>query len=49
MSTKQDVLLFLYDRSEDISKELMKLFEFLLVKLRDNKNLLLLRCDVKLN
>ena len=49
MSTKQDVLLFLYDRSEHISKELMKLFEFLLVKLRDNKNLLLLRCDVKLN
>lgn len=49
MGTSQDVLLFLYDRSEQISKELMSLFEFLLLKLRDNKNLLLLRCDVKLN
>jgi hypothetical protein len=27
----------------------MKLFEFLLLKLKDNKNLLLLRCDVGLN
>lgn len=49
MGTKQDVLLFLYDKSEPISKELMKLFEFLLLKLKDNKNLLLLRCDVGLN
>ena len=49
MSTNQDVLLFLYDRKEQISKELMSLFEFLLLKLKDNKNLLLLRCDIKLN
>lgn len=49
MSTNQDVLLFLYNKSEQISKELMHLFEFLLVKLKNNKNLLLLRCDVKLN
>jgi hypothetical protein len=49
MSTNQDVLIFLYDRSEQISKELMNLFEFLLVKLKKNKNLLLLRCDIKLN
>lgn len=49
MSTNQDVVLFLYDRKEQISKELMSLFEFLLVKLKDNKNLLLLRCDIKLN
>jgi hypothetical protein len=49
MSTNQDVILFLYNKSEQISKELMHLFEFLLVKLKNNKNLLLLRCDVKLN
>lgn len=49
MGTAQDVLLFLYDKSQPISKELMKLFEFLLLKLKDNRNLLLLRCDVALN
>lgn len=49
MGTSQDVLLFLYDKSEPISKELMKLFEFLLLKLKENNNLLLLRCDVGLN
>ena len=49
MSTKQDVLLFLYDRGDAISKELMNLFEYLKVKLKKNSNLLLLRCDVKLN
>lgn len=27
----------------------MHLFEYLLVKLQDNKNLLLLRCDIMLN
>ena len=49
MNTNQDILLFLYDRKEPISKELMKLFEFLVQKLQNNKNLLLLRCDVGLN
>jgi hypothetical protein len=49
MSTDQDVLLFVYDKKEQISKELMKLFEFLLFKLKPNKNLLLLRCDIGLN
>ena len=49
MSTDQDVLLFLYNRKEKISKELMKLFEFLVHHLKDNQNLLLLRSDVGLN
>jgi hypothetical protein len=49
MDTPQDVLLFLYDKTEPISKELMKLFEFLLLKLKDNKHLLLLRCDIGMN
>ena len=49
MGTKQDVLLFLYDRKEKISKELMKLFEYLVYHLKENKNLLLLRCDVGQN
>lgn len=49
MSTNQDVLLFLYDRKASISKELMSLFEFLLLKFKNNKHLLLLRCDVVLN
>ena len=49
MNTSQDILLFLYDRKEPISKELMKLFEFLVQKLQKNNNLQLLRCDVGLN
>jgi len=49
MNTPQDVVLFLYEKSEPISKELMSLFEFLVYKLKSNKNLLLLRCDVGLN
>lgn len=49
MSTPQDVLLFLYDKSEPKSKELLKHFEYLVNKLQNNKNLLLLRCDVSVN
>ena len=49
MQTNKDILLFLYDKSQPIAKQLMKLFEFLLQKLSKNTNLLLLRCDVKLN
>jgi len=49
MSTNQDVLLFLNNKAQSSSKELMKLFEFLVAKLKVNSNLLLLRCDVGLN
>lgn len=49
MGTPQDVLLFLYEKSKPSSKDLMNLFEFLLLKLKNNKNLLLLRCDVGMN
>ena len=41
--------MFIYDRKDQISKELMSLFEFLLLKLKKNQGLLLLRCDVGLN
>ena len=49
MKQPQDIVMFLYEKTDPISKELMKLFEFLVVKLKDNKNLLLLRCDVGMN
>ena len=49
MNLNQDLVVFLYEKSQPIAKELMKLFEFLVAKLKDNKNLLLLRCDVGMN
>ncbi len=49
METNQDVIVFLYNRNERISKDVVDLFNFLLKKFEANKNLLLLRCDVSNN
>jgi hypothetical protein len=49
MSTNQDVVLFLYRRQEKISQNLVGLFNHLREKLKENKNILFLRCDVASN